>query len=436
MPQVFTNVRNALGMGPSKAPEDSQVTQPNENAPTQQPRTDGRADDDVFKLHNNKQVDGEDEVWLMDNIAFRPVNASPDTQWQAEFVLAFFKENDAVRKKVTDAVANLSQALGLAKDDKVTEERIRERVTPFIRQIGKHMEVDVSYQRGGKLHLGPSNDSGIVAGNMPVPVTNASESAPQPGDSRIMKIVRGESENLSQGSDTAPLETGRTYFAQDGGWGVISDIDDTIKVTQVRDRIKLLQNTFANVPVPVEEMPQFYKELYDTISTPSHPAPFVYLSASPYSLYPMLRSFVRESQFPNGMIILRDMSWMDMEAFVVSLSMGTQDYKDDRMKKVSSWLPQTTWVCIGDSTQTDPEAYAQFYEQLQKGGTSGRVARIWIHKVVGVNPSKEKELNDPKRFEKAFQNVPKDIWRIFENAAELKNELEELKKEVNATGKQ
>lgn len=54
--------------------------------------------------------------------------------------------------------------------------------------------------------------------------------------------------------------------------------------------------------------------------------------------------------------------------------------------------------------------------------------------VVGVNPSKEKSLNAPERFEKAFKNVPKDIWRLFENATELENELESLKKEVNASG--
>lgn len=50
---------------------------------------------------------------------------------------------------------------------------------------------------------------------------------------------------------------------------------------------------------------------------------------------------------------------MDLSSFVVSLSEGTQDYKVDRMKKVHGWLPRKKWVAIGDSTQTDPESYAE-----------------------------------------------------------------------------
>jgi hypothetical protein len=69
-----------------------------------------------------------------------------------------------------------------------------------------------------------------------------------------------------------------------------------------------------------------------------------------------------------------------------------------RQKKVARWLPHTTWVCIGDSTQRDPEAsvalshsldpysslslssYASFYKQQLSNPQGGRVARIWIHK--------------------------------------------------------
>ena len=52
--------------------------------------------------------------------------------------------------------------------------------------------------------------------------------------------------------------------------------------------------------------------------------------------------------------------------------------------------------------------------------------------VVGVNLSKEKSLNAPERFEKAFKDVPRNIWRLFENATEFQSELESLKEDVNA----
>jgi hypothetical protein len=102
-------------------------------------------------------------------------------------------------------------------------------------------------------------------------------------------------------------------------------------------------------------------------------------------------------------------------------------------KKVASWLPKTTWVCCGDSTQSDPEAYAEFYQQLVQLNQGGRIARIFIRKVVGVNPKLEATLNAPERFEKAFARVPKSVWKVFEDGKELMDEVEKLKVERKAS---
>lgn len=92
-----------------------------------------------------------------------------------------------------------------------------------------------------------------------------------------------------------------------------------------------------------------------------------------------------------------------------------------------------TWVCCGDSTQSDPEAYAEFYhrlEALQKSnGYRGRIARIFIRKVVGVNPELEVKLNAPARFETAFSGIPTHVWKVFEKGEELLGEIEALKQE-------
>jgi phosphatidate phosphatase APP1 len=58
---------------------------------------------------------------------------------------------------------------------------------------------------------------------------------------------------------------------------------------------------------------------------------------------------------------LRDASWMSLPGLLSDLTLGTQAYKVDRMVKVHSWLPKRKMVCIGDSTQSDPEAYAEMY---------------------------------------------------------------------------
>lgn len=103
-------------------------------------------------------------------------------------------------------------------------------------------------------------------------------------------------------------------------------------------------------------MPELYTHMQATLHKPV----WFYLSASPYNLYPMLRSFTSQF-FPRGQIILRTMSWMEFQSFLVSLTVGTQEYKEERMATVMRWLPDRKWVLVGDSTQKDPEAYATTY---------------------------------------------------------------------------
>src|ERR1700694_3264310 len=103
------------------------------------------------------------------------------------------------------------------------------------------------------------------------------------------------------------------------------DIDDTIKISDVRDRSKLLKNTFANPnPQAVGGMPDIYKAL-----AARYNPTFFYLSASPWQIYPFLRHFTK-THYPFGQIILRDMSYMELSSFLASLTVGTQEYKQDR----------------------------------------------------------------------------------------------------------
>lgn len=100
-----------------------------------------------------------------------------------------------------------------------------------------------------------------------------------------------------------------------------------------------------------------------------------YLSASPYNLYPFLRRFINDN-YPRGTIVLRDASWMDLAGFLTSLTQGTEVYKRDRMEEMHRWLPRRKVLCVGDSTQSDPEAYGDVYRKHR-----GWVRKIFIRKV-------------------------------------------------------
>ena len=124
-------------------------------------------------------------------------------------------------------------------------------------------------------------------------------------------------------------------------------------MTQTSDPIGILRTTFVDDPTPIKGMPELYRFIQSQITTA---APFFYLSASPYNLYPFLREF-REQYYPHGQLILRDSSWMSIPGLLSNLTLGTEEYKVERMQKLHSWLPKKKVICIGDSTQADPESY-------------------------------------------------------------------------------
>lgn len=109
------------------------------------------------------------------------------------------------------------------------------------------------------------------------------------------------------------------------------------------DPIGILRSTFIDTPQPCPGMPELYKFIAALIKESS---PFFYLSASPYNLYPFLRDF-RERYYPHGTIVLRDSSWMSIPGLLSSVTLGTEQYKTDRMTKMHDWFPKRKFMCIG-----------------------------------------------------------------------------------------
>lgn len=180
--------------------------------------------------------------------------------------------------------------------------------------------------------------------------------------------------------------------------------------------VGILQSTFIDEPAPILGMPELYKKVAETVN----PAWF-YLSASPYNLYPFLREFLHKYYAP-GPIFLRTSSWMDLAGFLASLTQGTEAYKRDRMVNIHDWLPKRKILCVGDSTQTDPEAYGDICRMYK-----GWVKAVFIRKVVDVAEMKDTDKNNDERFQKAFRDVPQDVWRTFEDPKELYEAVEALK---------
>ncbi|KAI7597018.1 hypothetical protein KC343_g16927, partial [Hortaea werneckii] len=105
---------------------------------------------------------------------------------------------------------------------------------------------------------------------------------------------------------------------------------------------------------------------------------------------------------------------------------GTTDYKNDRITKIHSWFPHRRFVCIGDSTQSDPESYGDMARKYP-----GWIRAIFIRKATGIAGMSE-DKNQPERFEKAFRELDPRLWYVFSDPAELAERVEELSRHPDA----
>ncbi|KAI1636665.1 hypothetical protein F4809DRAFT_650423 [Biscogniauxia mediterranea] len=336
-----------------------------------------------------RSVSAQDTLWLLDNTAYRNEKTG---RWEAEHIAATFSQHSSC--PVVDAVGAVADKLDLDESDP-SYPAIEERVRPFLQDIKPGAQVRVLHAGQTPLKLGPGGRNGISSDIKRLP----------DGDSGAL-LVPSFAE-VPKGANGI-LEM-RTFYAEPEGWGVISDIDDTIKITQTSDPIGILRTTFVDTPQVCPGMPQLYRHIQNVIQDSS---PWFYLSASPYNLYPFLREF-RQQNYPHGTIILRDQSWMSLSGLLTTLTLGTEDYKVDRMQKIHSWLPKRKMICIGDSTQSDPEAYGEIYRAFP-----GWVKLILIRKVEDIAAIGIEAKNEPERFEKAFKGVPREAWHVFTDPAE------------------
>ncbi|KAH7021297.1 uncharacterized protein B0I36DRAFT_252780 [Microdochium trichocladiopsis] len=336
-----------------------------------------------------RTIDRDDTVWLLDNTAYRNAKTG---KWETEYVAAMFSQHSSCA--VIDAVNLVAQQIELQESDDGYP-TLQERLMPFIQDIRPGTTVRVLH--GGQsplIKLGPSGRNGISADIKQIPDSTNGHIT-----TTFAKVPKGANGILEC----------RTFYAEPEGWGVISDVDDTIKVTQTSDPIGILRSTFVDTPQVCPGMPELYQRIQGIIKETS---PWFYLSASPYNLYPFLRDF-RQHNFPHGTIILRDSSWMSIPGLLQTLTLGTEDYKVDRMEKIHSWLPKRKMICIGDSTQSDPEAYGEIYRKYP-----GWVRLILIRKVEDIAAIGIEGKNELKRFEDAFKDVPRDAWHVFHSPTE------------------
>jgi phosphatidate phosphatase APP1 len=195
---------------------------------------------------------------------------------------------------------------------------------------------------------------------------------------------------------------GELNFFTNSGIIVVSDIDDTIKVTQVRDRGATLRNTFLELFQPVPGMADVYH-----VWAQESQAQFCYVSASPWQLYSPLANFIRSNGFPAGVFYLKSFRWKDESFF--NLFEGPEKYKPEVIEPLMKQFPNRKFVFVGDSGEKDPEIYGALARKHPD-----QVAKILIRDVTN-------ESSEAKRYQDSFSELPPTLWKLFREPSEITN---------------
>ncbi len=156
-------------------------------------------------------------------------------------------------------------------------------------------------------------------------------------------------------SDDPRVFKGSSLLIPNRGISVISDIDDTVKVTHVMDRKRLLDSTFLKDFEAVPGMAEKYREWKEKNVN------FHFVSSSPWYLYEPLDSFLKQVDFPQATLNLKSFRFRD-KSLLNLFKKGTETKPKD-INTIIERYPEHHFILIGDSGEQDAEVYASIARQ-------------------------------------------------------------------------
>jgi phosphatidate phosphatase APP1 len=157
-------------------------------------------------------------------------------------------------------------------------------------------------------------------------------------------------------------------------FGVISDIDDTVLISDVTNLLKAARLVFlhnARTRLPFKGISAFYRALQ---SGPDYSIfnPLFFVSSSSWNLYDLLVDFFSFNGIPKAPLMLRDMG--TTKDYLVKSGHGL--HKKAAIKQILETYPSLPFILVGDSGQHDPEIYLETIKQYP-----GRIKAVYIRDV-------------------------------------------------------
>lgn len=195
-------------------------------------------------------------------------------------------------------------------------------------------------------------------------------------------------------------------------FGIISDIDDTVVHSNVKNKFKLffkamISNAFSKRAI------RGTSRLFNALARGKNgiPNPVFYVSRSPMQLYDVLEDFFDLNNFPRGPVLLRNLNKEADKSLVAHKKIQ----KYNIISRIFDDIPNLPFILIGDSSEKDAMIYLQIAEDFP-----GRVKQIFI-RLVDDNDKEELLRKHIEGF------VHKDKVLFFRQYKHLQTELTTLK---------
>ncbi len=338
----------------------------------------------------HSDLTSEQHVALYPSYVFYDVN---NEKWTLPFAGFVYQEgHDGMRRKVFMRL--LQQVLDVNAEQLKSNELFSTRIPGFLHEPLRGLSVVVAGLDGQVTATGSSRRSGHVRAALVLPSQLVPDdwSTDQPSKLEFSVVLPPHDQRqITASADVIPPR----------GVSIISDIDDTIKISQVAHRRQLLHNTFLHEFVPVPGMSQLFQK-WKNDGAAMH-----YVSSSPWQLYHPLHAFLAEHGFPDGSFHLRSYRFGDPSILRLFVSRKRNKFKI--IESIFLQFPERQFILVGDSGEKDAEIYGKVARRFPR-----QTKRILIRRVEGRPWTK-------KRIAKAFRRVPEDCWQTFKVPTQIRD---------------
>lgn len=190
---------------------------------------------------------------------------------------------------------------------------------------------------------------------------------------------------------TAQLAPGQGYWApltetrvviqpeQEASLGFVTDIDDTIKISEVVNKLNAVRRLLFLNEKTAQAVPGT-AALYQILEAHDgkQDGDIHYLSGGALDLAEAIYSFLDINGFPRGPVDLKKWGFKKGD----DNPLQQTDYKQTKLRLLLKTYPKRVFICFGDSGEKDPEIYRQISEEFP-----GRLKAIFINNVTQASAS-------------------------------------------------